>query len=328
MPANSTRPARRLAGAVLVLAAAAPSFAAAGAEARALLAGMTETMRSGAYEGTLVYQQGDNIDSMSLVHGWIDGMEHERLVTQTGEPFEVIRAGGVVTCVWPDDERALVSARTGRVSPLRSLTEFSELPEVYSARLAGDGRAAGRSARIVEIRSRDELRYSYRMWIDPRSRLLLRSDLIAPDGQVLERILFTEIERLERVALSRFEPSLEGIEYARHPGPAGDGSEVDQPEWVATELPAGFRAVSHARRELSPGGDVVQQSVYSDGLASVSVFVEPPGDDTAPLEGVSRLGAVHAYGRRIDGHQVTVVGEVPGATVRTIAESVRRGDAG
>ncbi|MDX1608667.1 MAG: MucB/RseB C-terminal domain-containing protein [Halofilum sp. (in: g-proteobacteria)] len=317
-----------LAGAVLALAAVVPAPAVAGAEARALLADMTETMRTGAYEGTIVYQQGASIDSMSLVHGWVDGKEHERLVTQTGEPFELIRAGEVVTCVWPEDQRALVSARTGRVSPLRSLTELSELPEVYRARLAGDGRAAGRTARIVEILSRDDLRYSYRMWIDPGSRLLLRSDLVAPDGRVLERILFTEIRQLEQVTLSRFAPSLEGVEYTRHPDPGGDGSEVERPAWVASELPAGFRAVSHARRELSPGGEVVQQSVYSDGLASVSVFIEPPGEDTAPLEGVSRMGAVHAFGRSVDGHRVTVVGEVPGTTVRAIAEAVRRGDDG
>ncbi len=75
---------------------------------------------------------------------------------------------------------------------------------------------------------------------------------------------------------------------------------------------------------MPPHGEAVQHSVYTDGLASVSIFVEPASSDAMPLRGLSRMGAVHAFGREVDGHQVTVVGEVPAATVKHIAHGVRR----
>ena len=320
MRASSAQVVPVLAGAVLALAAG----VAAAADARELLSRMAEAMRGGAYEGTLVYQQGDRIDSMSLIHGWLDGSEHERLRTLSGEPFELIRAGDAVICVWPDDERALVSRRPGTVSPLRSLTELDELPAMYAATLGATDRVAGREARIVEIRARDDLRYGYRMWIDPDSHLLLRYDLLATDGTPLERILFTRIRSLEAVSAAQFEPSMASSRYSRHVSAAEAGEGIERAPWIAADLPAGFRAVSHVRRPMPPDGEMVQQSVFSDGLASVSVFVEPPGEESEALEGISRMGPVHVFGRRIDGHRITVMGEVPEQTVRAIAAAVQR----
>lgn len=105
-----------------------------------------------------------------------------------------------------------------------------------------------------------------------------------------------------------------------------DGN-VDNPEWVVTGLPEGFRAVFHRRHGLVPAGGSVQHSVFSDGQAWVSVFVEPLVD-SAPFEGKSSVGTAQAYCVEIDGHLVTAVGEVPKEVVRAIAESVRRTEAG
>jgi sigma-E factor negative regulatory protein RseB len=66
--------------------------------------------------------------------------------------------------------------------------------------------------------------------------------------------------------------------------------------------------------------------VFSDGLASVSVFIEPHGSNSQPMHGLARVGAAYAYSRDLDGHQVTAVGEVPAATVEAIAASVTRAD--
>lgn len=324
MRASNATIAATLTGFVLALAAG----VAHAAEPQAMLARMSETMRGSAYEGILVYQRGNSIDSMSLLHGWIDGSEHERMRTLSGEPFELIRAGDAVTCVWPNEKRALISQRPDTISPLRSLTELDELPRMYSAVLGAVDRAAGRRARIVEIHSADEFRYGYRMWIDPDTHLLLRSDLLASDGTPLERILFTRIRPLEGVSRRQFEPSMESVTYTRHGYAAVDSAEIERPEWVAGALPPGFRAISHVRRPMPPGRTMVQQSVYSDGLASVSVFVEPPGSESAALEGISRMGAVHVYGRRIEGRRITVVGEVPAATVRAIGDAMRRDTSG
>jgi sigma-E factor negative regulatory protein RseB len=67
----------------------------------------------------------------------------------------------------------------------------------------------------------------------------------------------------------------------------------------------------------------VGQQVYSDGLAAVSVFIEPLAGRTEPFQpGLSSIGAVNIYTREVASHSVTVLGETPAASVRRIAQSV------
>ena len=83
--------------------------------------------------------------------------------------------------------------------------------------------------------------------------------------------------------------------------------------------------MSDFERAPGPGRRMpVEHQVFSDGLASVSVFIEKLGSVEDRLEGTSSMGAMSAYGRVMDDYQVTVVGEVPLATVRGIGESVTR----
>ncbi|MDZ7749509.1 MAG: MucB/RseB C-terminal domain-containing protein [Halofilum sp. (in: g-proteobacteria)] len=283
---------------------------------------MAEAMRASAYEGTLVYTHDGHMEAMSVVHGVVGGVEHERLRTLSGQPFELVRAGSRLTCVWPASRRALVSQRPGDLLPPRPPRGLEQLPEPYTAAFAGEARMTGRTARIVDVRPRDRFRYGYRMWIDRATGLLLRSDMVVPGGEPVERLMFTELRPLESVSAARFEPTLEGMEYVRHGSPEAGREALEDPRWRVSDLPAGFRAVSHRREALPPHGRALQHSVFTDGLASVSVFVEPPDAGAMPLEGLSRMGAVHAYGVRRDDYHVTVVGEVPAATVRRIARSV------
>jgi sigma-E factor negative regulatory protein RseB len=79
--------------------------------------------------------------------------------------------------------------------------------------------------------------------------------------------------------------------------------------------------------------------VYSDGIATVSVFVEEqpaaapgaaapgalaaPDQGEAPMQGLARVGSGYAFSTIVQGHQVTAVGEVPAQTVEFIAHSVK-----
>lgn len=301
----------------------APPTPAAG-DAAAALGRMTDAMRSRAYEGTLVYTHDGHMQTMSVIHGIVDGVVHERMRTLSGQPFEVIRMGDKLTCVWPASRRAMVSQRPGDLLPPKPPRGLERLPDAYAAEMTGEARMAGRSADVVHVRPRDRFRYGYRMWIDRETGLLLRSDLLGGDGEAVERLMFTRLEPLESVTAARFEPTLEGLEYVRHGDPDAGRSTLDDPRWRATDLPSGFRSISHRRQAMPPHGHAVQHSVFTDGLASVSVFVEPPDAGDMPLEGLSRMGAVHAFGVRRDGYHVTVVGEVPAATVRRIARSVQQ----
>ena len=301
--------------------AAAP--AAAAVDAAGLVARMAEAMRTQSYAGDLVYAHGGDLESMHVVHGFIDGAEHERLKFLTGEPFEIIRQGDRVTCVWPAKRRALVDRRPGNTLAPKPPRDLHSLPPEYSAQFEGEGRIAGRDARIVRIRGRDRYRYGYRMWIGEQRHLLLRSDLLDNRDMVYERLMFTSVRDLAALDPARFEPSLDGVEYMSHDERGEGAGQIEDPRWRVSDLPPGFELLSH-RRESVPGREgVVQHSIYSDGLAAVSVFVERTGPDDSPLRGLSRMGAVHAFGRMLHGHQVTVVGEVPEATVRRIAAAVR-----
>ena len=80
----------------------------------------------------------------------------------------------------------------------------------------------------------------------------------------------------------------------------------------------------HARDPILESRDPVEHLVYSDGLASLSVFIERLSTTGKPLDGLDSMGAVHAYGAMVDEFQITVVGEVPAATVTRVAGSVTR----
>ena len=79
--------------------------------------------------------------------------------------------------------------------------------------------------------------------------------------------------------------------------------------------------MSEHEEEL-PGRDApVVHILYSDGLANVSVFIEPAKEKKIARR--SRVGASNAFSIEVDGNQITAVGEVPAATVEQIATSMQ-----
>jgi len=91
--------------------------------------------------------------------------------------------------------------------------------------------------------------------------------------------------------------------------------------WKASKLPPGFRLASH-RNQASTDEAFYEHLVYSDGIATVSIYIEPAENSPAMEEGLSQWGTTHAFIREVDGKVVTVLGDVPAATVQLIADSV------
>ena len=163
--------------------------------------------------------------------------------------------------------------------------------------------------------------------------MLLKSDLTGADNRPIEQVMFTQLEIGNAIPEAELEPSLTGDGYAwfRQNDAESTAMEDSGPRgWEVRRVPAGFRMTHHQRKRMQPGSEGTVHMVFSDGLATVSVYVESSPAAGEAFSGPSSMGAMNAFGSLIDGHQVTVVGEVPAVTVEMMAQSVvaREGAAG
>jgi sigma-E factor negative regulatory protein RseB len=298
-------------------------------EARAWLERMEEAVESLSYEGTFVHMIGNRIETMHVIHRAIDGDVAERLFSRDQPGREVLRRNDKVTCIFADQRTVLVEQRRGRSgAPLLGALprDSGAVEEWYDFREAGDDRKLGRSARIIEIRPRDGFRYGHRLWLDELTAMPLKVQLLDHQGVAVEQIQFVSMVLPAQISDARLEPdiAIEGFTwYQQESPPPLPGGEAPAAGWSLEDPPPGFRLTEFRVRTL-PGSDhPVEHMVYSDGLASVSVFVEPAEATDRELSGLSRMGAAHAFTLILDGRQITAVGEVPPHTVQHIARSLR-----
>jgi sigma-E factor negative regulatory protein RseB len=285
---------------------------------------MSQAAHSLSYEGTFVYMQEGRLESMQLVHAVDATGEHERLVSLSGPRREVIRDHGRVTCYLPEKE-ALVAGQpaTPPRFPLNLPTQWEQLRNVYDFKLLGLSRVAGLAAQQLAIVPRDELRYSQHYWIAVDSGLLLRADTLNERGEVVEQLEFTSLKLMEQIPAQLLQPEAGGRVVELPTGFSAVAPERPATlHWHVTKLPAGFELELQRQHAIADDGVVVDHLVYSDGLASVSVFIEPRRDPAEEGGGTSRRGSVNAYTRLLPQQRITVLGEVPLATVRQIGESI------
>lgn len=287
---------------------------------------MNRAARDLSYDGVFVYLHADQVDTMRIVHRVQDGSVQERLVSLNGPAREVIRDAQQVWCYLPDKNLGVQEFRRAGDPGFPSVLpeRIEVLDQNYSLSLGKKGRFADRAAQLIIVRPNDTYRYGYHLWADSATGLLLKADLVDQNGHAIEQYLFTEIRIGGRIAASELKPrtpreSLVWHGETRAPAAAG----MDD-MWKVTNLPPGFMLSSSIQRQAPMRNTPVRHLVYSDGLAAVSVFIEKAKDPTAvPATTPTRMGAVHALAVVVGGHQVTVVGEVPAATVEQIGKSVR-----
>jgi sigma-E factor negative regulatory protein RseB len=315
---------------VLLMLAAGPSGAQ--DEARRWLEDMSAAIRTLDYDGTFVYLHDGRLEAMRIIHQVDGGVEKERLVSLTGSPREVLRDNKAVTCIMPDSRSVMVgqSRQPQRFHAVPG--DLNTLSQHYRLEVLGDDRIAGHMARVVAIMPRDAYRYGYRFWIDKDSKMLLKSALTDIDGEAIEQVMFTRLDLGQDIAETDLEPSLSGNEFnwyrqsGSRPRVAADSA---MPGWEVQTRPGGFRMTDYQQRRMRPDSAGAEHLVFSDGLATVSVYVESAAGDSETFGGLSSMGAVHAFGTRADGYQITVVGEVPAVTVEMMARStVAAGRAG
>lgn len=277
------------------------------------------------YSGTVVRVHDGEVQTLRVVHRYENGQVSEKLESMDGAGREIIRAGDEVHCILPESRLVLVERQINQEGLFgRLAVQPDALTRSYDLTVEAYERVVGRPSVELAIRPRDRYRYGHRLWLDRASAIPLRRQVIDIDGDIVEEMRFAEVTIGEPIPASAFQPSadIEGFTWVRHAEQPVARENENDTGFEATELPSGFRLVS-AGRETFPGSEgEVAHIVYSDGVASVSVFVESSGPAAEGLDGASRIGAAYAFGTTIRGHQVTVIGEVPGHTVRMIARSL------
>lgn len=287
---------------------------------------MSKASQSLNYTGTFVYQSQGRLEAMQIVHAMDSGGERERLLSLTGPRREVLRDRQEVTCILGDRQAVQVNKSRPRTPfPFSLPSKPMQLENYYSFRVQGEDRVAGRNCRIVAIQPHDNLRYGRRLCVHEDSHLVLRSELTDPDGKVIEQVMFTSVDFPARIDDSQLQADLSGTDYSwqREPEQQPEpGEKPDDSRWKVFQVPDGFLLTDHRWHQLSADEPGVEHWVYSDGLASISVYVEASrGHDD--YRGVSHRGALNAYGTMVEDYYVTVVGEVPRRTVEMIGKSVR-----
>jgi len=273
------------------------------------------------YTGTIVYQHGDEVRSSRIVHYFDGTTARERVQTLDGRPREFIREGDQVQCLYPRQRRVVIEQGGPRVAfPALGQVGLSRVLEYYALTSGDLERVAGIECKVLQLVPRDTLRYGYRLWVHPDSGLLLKVQVVGQEDAMIEQIAFSDVRIGQPIDQAQLKPSWSttGWEVVRHPSRQ---IELSRQGWSVT-APEGFHRLAEVELEL--GNDSTKealQAVYTDGLATVSVFIEPGAapDDPAPVQ---HRGPWSAFMRRVGDARVTVVGEVPQTTVRSIADSV------
>lgn len=284
---------------------------------------MTHALRTLDYQGSLIYEHDGRIDSLRLFHAGGE-QERERLVSLSGPTTEILRDGGQVVCNLADGSSAhFTQSSTRGLLPLVPTASRRALSSHYTISLAGTDRVAGRSADIVDVAARDGYRYGYRLWLDRQTRLLLRSMVLDSKKRPLEQVLFVALE-------IGVPPDETDLRLSRAPTPAARSAPIEaapvetestsSTRWQVVDLPQGFRLVSSRQAAINTDG--AEHLVYSDGLAGVSVYIEPLTPLSGEISALSVRGTLNIYTQAQGSWRVTAMGNVPALTVQQMAQSV------
>ena len=298
-------------------------------EAREWLSAMNAALATRNYQGEFLHLANGHAEKLRILHRVKDGRVAERLLSLSGRRREIVRSGNELQCFLADERKVIVDSNAAPSTLLGTLPAFDHgLEANYRVDFVGRGRSVtGREARILAVTPRDGYRFGYRLWIDADTKMPVRTDLCDSEGRVLEQVLFTDLHvgAVLPDAVFKSEVDATGFVWVR----AGTGpvaSQASRPSWQLGQLPPGFSVRSAGEQQLPGSEGPVMHLVVSDGLASVSVFIEgPPAPPRRATEGQGRVGSAFAYSRVVAGHQVTAVGEVPPQTVEFIASGVSPG---
>lgn len=294
--------------------------------ALALLEKVANSARQTTYAGTVLHLAGDRASSTRVTHLFIGGVEHERIEWLDGPRREVLRRGDELQCLYPDEKTIRMDKRvTARFFPSLLTGTPAAIAENYKLTLGKVERVAGQECQWILLDPRDMLRYAQRLCAEIATGLLLRARTLGTKGETLEQYTFTDVRLGPQVARSELRSTFQAQskDWRRDNQSLADARAVPT-GWGVERLPSGFTLVGEMLRKFPNRPHPVSQLMYSDGLATMSVFVEPmptPARSAESLEGEADLSI---FARPMGDSLVTVIGEVPPAAALQVGRSVQR----
>jgi sigma-E factor negative regulatory protein RseB len=280
------------------------------------------------YEGTFVYQRGAMVQSSRITHAAARGDgEYESLESLDGKPRKMLRHDDDMYTFVPERHLCVVEKRQNKDSfPALLATSGDQVLSVYDPKMLGTDRVAGVDSQVIELDPKDSYRFAYKLWADAKTGLLLRAQTLDPDGQVLEQLSFSQVRiggPVDKAAIANGIRNTAGWTIVRPPVQPVD---MEAQGWQLTPNIPGFRKIRELRRPMASREEgqppiPVDQAVFSDGIAAISIFVEPV-EKNSRKEGAGSTGATHVLVKRRGDFWITLLGEVPQATLQQFASTI------
>jgi sigma-E factor negative regulatory protein RseB len=311
-------------------------------------------MKKRSYIGTLVQSSPQAISSARIWHTCDGVQQMERVETLTGAPRSTFRHNNNVTTFMPDQKVVRIEKRE-QIGGFPELLQpgAGSIPEFYVVKAMGNERVAGLDADVVQLSPKDALRFGYRIWTEKKTNLVVKLQTLDASGAVLEQAAFSELQMDAPVKMDKLVRMMAATEgYKIDQSPIAQTSSANEGWGMKAPVP-GFKSLSCYKRGnaspanpaalvanaatgasnatntvtsplTSPLDGTTFQWIFSDGLATVSLFVEEFDKSRHTQEGLLAQGATHTLLKRMDEFWLTAVGEVPPQTLKAFARGLER----
>jgi sigma-E factor negative regulatory protein RseB len=283
--------------------------------------------------GTFVVTSAGSLSSARIWHACDGEQQVERVQTLTGTPRSTFRRNDQVITFLPDSRVAYKEKRSSLgMFPNLLSAGSSGIPQFYGASLLGSDRIAGVEADVVQLQPKDNLRLGYRIWTEKRTGLVVKMQTLDVDGRILEQAAFSELQLDAPVSAAKLLQMMAKTEGYRVETPEMALTDAAAEGWLLKNVAPGFKPISCYRRPAPPPANAAgaaalgstMQCIFSDGLASVSLFAEAYDPRRHTAEGALALGATQTLTRRAGDWWITAVGEVPMPTLVGFAQGLER----
>ncbi len=291
-----------------------------------------EASRQRTYTGTFVVSAGGNMASARIWHICDGTQQMERVESLSGTPRSTFRRNDQVVTFFPQSKLAVTENRESLgLFPNLLKSGDSTIAEFYQLKPLSPERIAGLDADVVQLLPKDNLRYGYRVWSEKKSGLVVQLQTLDLDGKVLEQAAFSELQLDAPVSGAKLAQMMGHTEGYRVEHRDMQKTTAEAQGWSMHTAVAGFQPKGCYKRPVAAlagatgSTDNTMQWMFSDGLATVSLFVEAFDSRRHVREGASDMGgATHTLTRHAGDWWITAVGEVPLATLGLFARGLER----